>query len=341
MSVSNQGKIVACPNCGAKVDPLAMKCEECGYVFQRVEIPSFIREFEERVNSANFISRAGIIERFPVPNSQDALFAFIEYLQPICETAQMNPIVLQAYQSKFKECLTRAKIAFPNHPIVKTYAELDIQRKRKDRIVTIRAIILLLCIMVGCFAMLFFLDSKKAKKESNPASTTETLAADSHTGLIEEEAYTEEETLPEEEEKTAAEVKLPKGWEKMYMMSGKYEYCAAEFSCSGATFSLEIYKDGIVVNFVPKKGGENKPTNLKIGKVTDFETSDITGVATFKFWDEQEVAAIADYVSSGKNEAYVEQEGEVYKVKLSGKAAKNIIEAIKWAQANPIAMEIL
>lgn len=340
MSVSNQGKIVACPNCGAKVDPLAMKCEECGYVFQRVEVPPFIREFEERVNSANFISRAGIIERFPVPNSQDALFAFIEYLQPICETAQMNPIVLQAYQSKFKECLTRAKIAFPDHPIVKTYAELDRKKKRKDRIVVTIAIVILLCFVGGGIAAVF-LSSKGDKKESNPSSTTETLAAESHTGLIEEEAYTEVETLPEEEEKTAAEVKLPKGWEKVYMMSGKYEYCAAEFSCSGATFSLEIYKDGIVVNFVPKKGGENKPTNLKIGKVTDFETSDITGVATFKFYDEQEVAAIADYVSSGKNEAYVEQEGEVYKVKLSGKAAKNIIEAIKWAQANPIAMEIL
>lgn len=251
----------------------------------------------------------------------------------------MNPIVLQAYQSKFKECLTRAKIAFPDHPIVKTYAELDRKKKRKDRIVVTIAIIILLCFVGGGIAAVF-LSSKGDKKESNLASTTETLAADSHTGLIEEEDYTEVETLPEEE-KTAAEVKLPKGWEKMYMMSGKYEYCAAEFSCSGATFSVEIYKDGIVVNFVPKKGGEDKPTNLKIGKVTDFETSDITGVATFKFYDEHEVAAIADYMSSGKNEAYVEQEGEVYKVKLSGKAAKNIIEAIKWAQANPIAMEIL
>lgn len=327
-------EVHVCPNCGANINLASMKCDDCGYVFQGIDVPSIVKEFQEKVNSASFMSRSSVIRQFPIPNSQEALFAFIDYLHPLRETGSFTS---DAYNAKFQECFNRAKVAFPDHPKIQMYSNMAEEKKREEKKNDRTAAFIFIGIFAFIIAVLTLAIHYGDDDESNQASTIETLATDSY----EEEGYTEVETIPIIEEKIAAEVKLPKGWEKMYMMSGKYEYCAAEFSCSGATFSVEIYKDGIVVNFVPKKGGEDKITNLKIGKVTDFATSDITGVATFKFYDEHEVAAIADYMSSGKNEAYVEQEGEVYKVKLSGKAAKNIIEAIKWAQANPIAMEIL
>ena len=151
MEKEKQGKLRVCPNCGATVDARSMKCSECGYAFQGVEVSAIVKNFEDKVNAANIISRSGVIKRFPVPNTEEALFAMIEYLEPLCDEdgATINPLELAAYQSKFKECMTRAKITFPKHPTVLAYNELDKQRKRKQTMRIIYALAIICAVIAA------------------------------------------------------------------------------------------------------------------------------------------------------------------------------------------------
>lgn len=158
---TKHGTVRVCPNCGATVAARSLKCEDCGYAFQGVEVPDIVKRFEEQVNSANVLTRTGIIKRFPVPNTEEALLAMIEYLQPLCDEhggVNFNPYEAKAFQSKFKECLTRAKIAFPNHPTVLVYKELDKKRKRKSAIIVTCAIVGLCAIFAACFIALSYMD---------------------------------------------------------------------------------------------------------------------------------------------------------------------------------------
>ena len=349
MNVSNYGKVSVCPNCGANVSPHSLKCEECGHIFQGIEALDIVREFENKLNAANILSRSGVIKRFPIPNSQEALFAFIEYLRPLCESPSINPVEGLAYMAKFEECMTRAKIAFPNHPTVIEYDKINKRKKRVERNKLIWGGVGLIGFIGFIWFTCVFLPSEGGRKgnANEPNQITTELQVDETSSDIvgDEEVETQvdadDEADMDADNEVAPVVELPEGWEKISVMSGKYEYCAAKFRCAGGDFSVEIYKDGIIVSFASSKDPADKLTDLKIGKVSDTVISDAAGVATFRFLDEQEIAALADFIASGKNEAYIEQEGKTYKAKLTGKAAKSIMDAIKWAESNPIAMDVL
>lgn len=348
MNVSNYGKVSVCPNCGANVSPHSLKCEECGHIFQGIEALDIVREFENKLNAANILSRSGVIKRFPIPNSQEALFAFIEYLRPLCESPSMNPVEGLAYMAKFEECMTRAKIAFPNHPTVIEYDKINKRKKRVERNKLIWGGVGLIGLIGFTFVFSLSLSEGGRKGNANEPNqiTTELQVDETSSDIVgDEEVETQvdadDEADMDADNEVAPVVELPEGWEKISVMSGKYEYCAAKFRCAGGDFSVEIYKDGIIVSFASSKDPADKLTDLKIGKVSDTVISDAAGVATFRFLDEQEIAALADFIASGKNEAYIEQEGKTYKAKLTGTAAKNIMDAIKWAESNPIAMDVL
>lgn len=159
------GVIHTCPNCGAHVNPTTLKCEECGYIFDGVEASEIIKQFEEKVSNANMFTRAKVIKLFPVPNTQESLLAMIEYLHPLCNSyggATISGRETSAYQTKFKECLTRAKIAFPNHPKVLAYKDLEKKRKRKVAlIVTICLIFLLVPAVFGIYYGLTITNDEK------------------------------------------------------------------------------------------------------------------------------------------------------------------------------------
>lgn len=241
MSTSTKvGGVRKCPNCGATVDALAMQCSECGHMFNGAEAADVLTQFEEKVNAANMFSRAGVIKRFPVPNTQEALFSLISYLEPLCEDgSSMNPMLTSAYQSKYSECMTRAKIAFPNHPTVLVYKELEKKRKRKRTIITVSAALFLLLVVGGSG---FFAFRHLDGKETETATATETESATETANL------TEENTEMANAVSAASPTELPAGWDTMYVMGGKYMYCNAKFPCSEGTFSVDLYKDGISIS---------------------------------------------------------------------------------------------
>ncbi|MCM1139167.1 MAG: hypothetical protein NC453_11415 [Muribaculum sp.] len=144
------GVVKTCPNCGAPINPASTKCDECGFLFTGIEASDVVKEFERRINEASLVARPGVIKSFPVPNTQEALFAMIEYLQPFTDTysgSNVNPFETGAYQAKFKECITRAKIAFPNHPQVTAYRQLDKQRKGKQGLIMFLSSVVLLAFL--------------------------------------------------------------------------------------------------------------------------------------------------------------------------------------------------
>lgn len=323
------GSVRTCPNCGATVDALAMQCSECGHMLNGTEVPDVLKQFEEKVNAANMFTRPGVIKRFPVPNSQEALFSLIAYLEPLCDdNNSLNPSITRAYQSKFRECMTRAKIAFPEHPTVLIYKELEKKRNRK-KVILIGSLLLALVLMIG--SSIYFGTKSSGNHTSDTESATET------------EDYYEEPIDVETEISDAAPSELPEGWEIMYVMSGKYMYCNAEFPCSDGKFSIDLYQDGLSVSLTSVNARKDDFVTLKIGKVSDSTTVDASGSVIFNFYNninESDVARIIDAISSGREKAYIEIGDKVYTANLSGKAARNARSAFKWARETPGVMEI-
>lgn len=208
------GVVKTCPNCGAPINPASTKCDECGFLFTGIEASDVVKEFENRINEVSLLARPGVIKSFPVPNTQEALFAMIEYLQPLTDShngATLNPMETAAYQSKFKECITRAKIAFPNHPHIAVYKQLDKQRKGKQSLITfISALILIAVIGIGVFIGYNAIknhssgnnDTEIATESAEDTSVESTGSSVDEVAIdvVEEESAVTEETIPDEEQ---------------------------------------------------------------------------------------------------------------------------------------------
>lgn len=140
---SKYGEIRKCPNCGAVVESGSVKCADCSYAFVGIEALSSVQRFSNMINkieeecassgSGNLIvsgfaslygldSRtrklASAISTFPVPNTKEDLMEFIMYLKPqqSLSSSPSDSKISLAYRAKYKECIKKAKIFFPNDP---------------------------------------------------------------------------------------------------------------------------------------------------------------------------------------------------------------------------------
>lgn len=155
------GDVRKCPSCGALVPALAVSCPECGYEFSGVsassssqllakEIAIIKKEASDKKNdiikSGKFstITEKGqiwspqkealnridedaekqiesLVDSFPVPNTKNDLFDLIMYLKT------------QGYKDKYKECLSRAQMLFPNDPLFKKIQNEANEEEAKEK----------------------------------------------------------------------------------------------------------------------------------------------------------------------------------------------------------------
>lgn len=138
---TKHGELRKCPACGEPVVSGSVQCQMCGYTFTGIEAVSSAVRFAEMINRIEESIRgeggimSGIaslygmdsrsrkltsaINNFPVPNTREDLLEFILYLKPrttLLGASESSSYVRMAYQSKYKECVGKAKVFFPNDP---------------------------------------------------------------------------------------------------------------------------------------------------------------------------------------------------------------------------------
>ena len=74
-----------CPNCGAQVPPLTLKCE-CGYEFTKKEAVSSVQILSKKLGNKSISDKIEIIKMFPVPNTKEDIIEFLSIAAPNSKT---------------------------------------------------------------------------------------------------------------------------------------------------------------------------------------------------------------------------------------------------------------
>lgn len=148
------GDVRKCPACGALVPALAVSCAECGYEFSGIEASSSAQILSKKIAEIKETGAAkkleislkysmlkreslyseidsdireqisSLVENFPIPNTKKDLLDFIFFLKE--NTSYV-------YKKKLNECISRAKILFPNDPLFKQAIEQVNEKKKKEK----------------------------------------------------------------------------------------------------------------------------------------------------------------------------------------------------------------
>jgi hypothetical protein len=168
------GKVSKCPNCGAPVEAGIAKCVACGYAFSGLEANKSAEKLAEKliaVKGENQFERsekqATIISSFPIPTTKEDLMEFMISMtakeKVIGDFAQYDRCLKEAYRAKMGECITKARISFPNDPtvlsiIAETQAALDVPLRNIALVIAkwfgiVFAILLILAIILIAFGI--------------------------------------------------------------------------------------------------------------------------------------------------------------------------------------------
>lgn len=155
MGPAKQGVITKCPNCGAVVEAGAVKCEECGYVFRGVEANSSSQKLADKLfkieeefrdkkigpwgldtQAKCYQEKVTAVQSFPVPTTKEDLWEFIINMRSRYENQRQGAIdpLKNAYKAKYDECITKAKLMFPNDPQFQPLFENQLKPGRTGKI---------------------------------------------------------------------------------------------------------------------------------------------------------------------------------------------------------------
>ncbi len=157
------GVVKTCPNCGAPIMSGAVKCTECGYLFQGTESNESTQKLFLLLNGKDFSKQCHIIRSFPIPNTRDDLFEFLSYLegpafrQNEAKSGNFEKDFCISCYTKYIECLNKAKIGFPNDPATKMFESHYKNFKNGGRVKKVFKIIkyAVLIIIILFFMLLF------------------------------------------------------------------------------------------------------------------------------------------------------------------------------------------
>lgn len=117
------GDIGICPNCGAPYQPGMGKCPECGHVFQNVKANGSAQLLAEKLEKIIIKHQddehtdkrddeiTNCIMRFVIPSDKEDL---IEFIASLDAGRRSSVDWAKAYNAKYKECILKAQVMFPN-----------------------------------------------------------------------------------------------------------------------------------------------------------------------------------------------------------------------------------
>ncbi|MCQ2192298.1 MAG: hypothetical protein MJZ23_05470 [Paludibacteraceae bacterium] len=116
-----KGNVKKCPNCGTIVSADLDKCPECSCELTNVAAPTALQRFSYAIENLpvfkNGIRRefraAFIIIEFPIPSTKEELLEFIQAMD-LGRKSEEHETLKKTYDSKYKECVLKAKTLFPN-----------------------------------------------------------------------------------------------------------------------------------------------------------------------------------------------------------------------------------
>ena len=159
------GDVKKCPSCGATVQSTQIRCPECGYEFENIEANSSISKLFEMLNDVDRTSFLGIkstsqkksiIQNFPVPNAKADIIEFIIALQSKAKNSKDS--LTGSYFIKYEECLNKAKILFPDDPMIQplfnNYENIKKEVKKPTSISTYIFIFIILALVITIIAIL-------------------------------------------------------------------------------------------------------------------------------------------------------------------------------------------
>ena len=142
------GDVKKCPACGAIVQSYQGICPECGYAFENIEANSSSRRFSEMLDKMTKEDEdkstlkkitqtyAGVftgkgndtrihaaIRNFPVPNTKADLMEFIITMKT--KMSDNQSLYADAYRTKYKECIDKARMLFPHDKDLAPFLEED------------------------------------------------------------------------------------------------------------------------------------------------------------------------------------------------------------------------
>ena len=196
------GDVKKCPACGAIVQSYQGVCPECGYAFENIEANSSSRRFSEMLDKMTKEDEdkstlkkitqtyAGVftgkgndtrihaaIRNFPVPNTKADLMEFIITMKT--KMSDNQSLYADAYRTKYKECIDKARMLFPHDKDLAPFLEEDKKmgwwksksQRTKMLIIGIAIWIVLLAIILPITLSYSSKDSK-VKSESSKEITT-------------------------------------------------------------------------------------------------------------------------------------------------------------------------
>lgn len=207
------GDVKKCPACGAIVQSYQGVCPECGYAFENIEANSSSRKFAEMIDklisegedkTANKTFGQNLtqslfgqgteykvinaIENFPIPNTKADLMEFIITMKVrMSDTSTYS----DAYRTKYKECIDKARLLFPNDKDFAPFLMEDKKmgwwksqsKKTKTLIIagTLLIFDLLLLFLIGLFGDRLDTSSKtKVSSENSQEITQAVKVGDTH-----------------------------------------------------------------------------------------------------------------------------------------------------------------
>lgn len=136
------GNVQKCPQCGASIEPMAVKCSTCGYEFRNVEALKSSQVLANKLGAIYEAYRnkenceeqmwgeiASTIRNFPVPTTKEDLLDFSIQMKSRRKSGE-DPIIDDAYKAKFHECVDKCKMLFPDEPLVQ---DLIIEAQKKEK----------------------------------------------------------------------------------------------------------------------------------------------------------------------------------------------------------------
>lgn len=192
-----RGNIVKCPSCGAPIEAGAIKCVECGYVFTNVKANNSAERFAKELavlldkhkdaytdtkKSDRNSAICEFIMSFPVPTSKEDM---LEFLASLDAKRRINSDFQNAYDAKYKECATKAKILFAGDKQIE--ALLSQTEKFSVSKLTKKQIVIFTVVIIGLvFSIYTFIGKSNNDERGKQAVAIAEAQCDSLCSLIEQ-----------------------------------------------------------------------------------------------------------------------------------------------------------
>lgn len=129
-SITFEGNIHKCPNCGEHINSFVSNCPACGHEIRNSQLPgSVVHEFSLKIEQIQSdVEKANLIRNFYIPNTKEDI---IEFLILASSNMDIPGAVSEAWRAKLEQAYQKALLTFGDSSEFKYVETLYAKAKRK------------------------------------------------------------------------------------------------------------------------------------------------------------------------------------------------------------------